>query len=252
MKILGFRLPAWYELIYIAVAIATFKHSSWAYSVTLEGAAPEIDWATWSPSLVGGWAIGGLLLWFFWGGLMAMAVDVSMFFAAREIRRGNKFHILTFAIAAIFSAATQLIYATTHAVDLEYVSSSLAAVQPNSGWLWTVAEYRIVYLPISLPLTAIIYTIAILFSGEREIKAGVLAPPPPPPAPPSPVYSARDAAKITGRNYNYVLTLCNKGVVGKKLEDGSWELSVTDLRRLDKGGVHEDTVDSSSDVPQPH
>lgn len=239
MKILGFRLPAWYELIYIAVAIATFKHSSWAYSVTLEGAAPEIDWAAWSPSLPGLWSLGGLLMWFFWGGLMAMAVDVSMFFAAREIRRGNKFHILTFAVAAIFSAATQLIYATTHAVDLEYISSSLAAVQPNTGWLWTVAEYRIVYLPISLPLTAIIYTVAILFSGAKEVHAGVLAVPEPPVVP-DPVYSASEAAKITGRNYNYVLTLCNRGKVGRKLEDGTWELSVSDLRKLDRGGIHND------------
>jgi hypothetical protein len=237
------KLPSWYEMIYIAVAVATFKHSAWAYSVTLEGAAPEIDWATWGPSLPGLWAAGGLLAWYFWGALMAVAADVSMFYSAREIRRGNRFHILTFAAAATFSAATQLIYATTHAVDLSYVASSLPAVQPGTGWLWTLSEYRIVYLPISLPLTAIIYTCAILFSGEREIKAGVLAPPPPPPAPPSPVYSARDAAKITGRNYNYVLTLCNKGVVGKKLEDGSWELSVADLRRLDKGGVHEDTTE---------
>lgn len=247
MKLFGAKItiPPWYEWVYIAIAVATFKHSSWAYSITMEGAQPPMDWATFNPNSAGLWAAGTFLMWVFWGGLMALAIDASMFFSSREIRRkGNYAHLLTFVVAATFSAATQLLYASTHTVVVPYVASTLAALQPGTGWIWTIDEYRIVYLPISLPLTASIYTFAILFNERRhaqivratedqivKLKASA----------PGATFTAREAAKITQRNYQYVLAMCKRGVVGHRDADGvNWVLTEADMRRLDRGGVHQE------------
>jgi len=200
---------------------------------------------------------------------MAAAIDVSMFFASREIRRGNKAHLLTFVIAATFSAATQLLYASTHAAAVTYVQTTLAAMVPNTGWLWVIDESRIIYLPLSLPITATIYTAAILWGNYHRVRTshGVFAiedaseapvivgsnghghstdltDPHRVPVVDEQFFSAREAASITGRNYRYVLTMCKRGIVGEKIEKENgveeWHLSEADLRRLDRGGIHKD------------
>ncbi len=153
-----------YSLIYYAIAVATAKHSAWAYSTTMEGLEPKIDWATVGFNIAGAWSIGGLVIWFMWGLLAAMAVDVGMFLVAKQIREAKNRNLLglylTYAMVALISAYFQVMYALQHAAQFTPVEG--VPIWVNTAYLW-----RFLIVPVSLPLMSVGYT---LFTRIDEAK----------------------------------------------------------------------------------
>ncbi len=169
------KLPVW-DLLYISLALSTWKHTAWGYSVTFEGPPPSVDWANFVLNAQGLWTIGTLLAWFAWGGLMALTVDVAMWLVAKGIREQTSgktpFGLwLTYAVVAVISSYTQLLYATQHSAPLAIVENNIVALQPG-GWLYSLLENRLILLPLALPSMSFLYTISLRI--EAALKKPVL------------------------------------------------------------------------------
>ena len=139
-----------FEFLYIAIAIATFEHTTWTAAFMFEGPIPE------------GATIAQHILWYFKGGLIAIAIDVGMLMTSRYLiksndRWGRTALIVAFVIAAVSSFYTQVGYMVYHTADYT-ISTGV-----NDNWkaiLEPIIDARVIFLPAILPLLATIYTLA--------------------------------------------------------------------------------------------
>lgn len=134
-----------FEILYLAIAIATFEHTLWAAAFMFEGKV-NVD-------LPGDWYLRGALI--------AIAVDVGMLISSRMLagasNRSQKLTLsLSFGIAAVISFYTQLVYMAMHTPDVVALSTLSPfwqhVVQP-------LLDARILILPLALPSLATIYTL---------------------------------------------------------------------------------------------
>lgn len=144
-----------FEIIYIAISIATMQHTVWSSSFIFEGSIPltpiERVW------------------WIFNGFLIALTIDIGMFLTARQLRK--QFSItafVAFIIAALASFYMQLVYTSYHTGDFQF------GIGVASQWLNVLKpfiEARVFILPLILPLFAVIYTFS-----NREVRPIVALP----------------------------------------------------------------------------
>jgi hypothetical protein len=77
-----------FELVYIAISIATFTHTTWAAATVFEGHQPEyVQLAGLNPDQILDFVVTNFdyFSWLFSGALIAVAVDCGMFIAAQEL-----------------------------------------------------------------------------------------------------------------------------------------------------------------------
>lgn len=139
-----------FEIIYVAISIATMQHTVWSSSFIFEGALPitpaERVW------------------WIFNGILIALTIDIGMFLTARQLRK--QFSIaafIAFIIAAVASFYMQLIYASFHTGNFEF---GIGVASQWLNFLKPFIEARVIILPLILPLFAVIYTFS-----NREMRS---------------------------------------------------------------------------------
>jgi len=134
----------WFEIVYIAISIATFQHTMWSSAITFEGLPPD--------------DLAGRVFWYFNGALIAVAIDIGMFVAAKAIAKTRSpIMIIAFLLAATASMYTQLMFAITHAGIMTFSAGVTAVWQSR---LNSLIDARIVIMPTMLPLFAVMYTIA--------------------------------------------------------------------------------------------
>lgn len=159
MKILSHRPKLFsdvFELVYIAISVATFTHTMFASAITFEGPPP--DWSK-DPAHT--------IFWYLSGALVAVAIDVGLFLSAREISRRRSLPMfIAFFVAAVASFYTQTLYAVYHMADIKFASGVTdywqEALKPG-------ADARVIILPLMLPLFAVVYTLARINShGQKE------------------------------------------------------------------------------------
>jgi hypothetical protein len=140
------------ELVYYAIAIATFTHTMWAAAMVFQGSKP-------TGTLDQAW-------WYFQGALLAVAIDVGMILSARILAREWSWAMLAaFVLAAIASAYTQVLYATHHA-DAFVFGAGVTDEWVNR--LQRLTDARVVLLPLALPAFAIIYTLSAHPTEEKQ------------------------------------------------------------------------------------
>lgn len=161
-----------FALVYLAIAISTFSHTAWAGSFIFEGVPPAAD------------QIFASLKWGIGGALLAVAVDVGMFVTAHQLPRSSGWErrvlLLSFIVAAGVSAFTQLLYVGQHSAPF-VMSEGISEYW--RGVLEPLYEARVVIMPISLPVFAILYTVTRMFmehpaEGKDEHSAIVVPPVP--------------------------------------------------------------------------
>jgi hypothetical protein len=156
-----------FTLVYLCIAAATAHHTAWGAAFTMQGQPPD--------------DLLGQLAWWLSGALFAVAVDVSMLAISRAIRAGRErtpWLLLAFALVALASMFTQLLYAAHHAAPL----ALSAGVAPAwAAALQPLVDARVVVIPLLLPALALLYTFAGV--GHRA--------PAPPPAESAPPPSVR-------------------------------------------------------------
>jgi hypothetical protein len=136
------RIPAMTALffaLYIAVSVATFRHSAYGFA-----------------------SIEGHILW---GALSATAVDVGMIASASYLRKQrNGWLVGALVITAGASTYTQLLYAM--------MNSAVVTVAPGVAWLGDTATWiidiRVIVLPALLPTLAVVYAFAAKQETSRE------------------------------------------------------------------------------------
>lgn len=144
-----------FEILYLAIAIATFSHTAWAAAYMFDGPPPE----------------GGEVRWWVGGALIAIAVDVGMLMTSRFLVRaeGRQQLVLTigFIIAAVTSFYFQVLYIAIHTPEVTIspgVSPAWASV------LQVLVDARVLVIPLALPVLATVYTLARLNERRREEK----------------------------------------------------------------------------------
>lgn len=142
-----------FELLYLAIAIATFEHTAWAAAYMFEGPMPA----------------DGELSWRLRGALIAIAVDVGMLMTSRFLLGavGRQRLVLTtgFIIAALTSFYFQVVYMAIHTPPITIspgVTESWAAI------LEKLIDARVLILPLALPVLATVYTLARLTHPRHE------------------------------------------------------------------------------------
>lgn len=145
-----------FELLYIAISIATFSHTMWAAAFVFEGLTPVDPLQA--------------FVWYSKGALIAIAVDVGMFTTSRSLLNARGISILflvvAFMIAAVASFYTQLVFLLAHTP--EYIISPAV----SAAWierLQPITNARILLFPAILPGLAAIYTLARIFKTKDEI-----------------------------------------------------------------------------------
>lgn len=235
-----FKLPKlkWYEYLYIALAAATFKHTSWGFASVLEGPEPVIEWASLTLDLTGIFIVLELFQWYFWGALMAVATDVGMFFVARAIRENRAYSLkklswgllTAYVIISMISAYTQLLYGVQHAAPLEIVPNAIGALQ-NGGWIYWLLECRLLFLPLALPGTSVLYTFAFKLDDQLTIeqeKPGTIDA-----ETGERKFSVKEAVLYSGYSDGFFRQKAGKGALGtKNPETGAWEFTQTELDAL--------------------
>lgn len=226
----------WYVLIYLALAVSTYKHSAWSFSNVLEGPEPLLNWEIAGFTVEFAWQIMTVSFWWLWGGLMAMAVDVGLYFSARAIREHNIkrqydhkrlfTQWTTYGIAAGLSAYTQLLYAAQHTTTLKVAETGVKPLQAG-GWLFIMLEWAVIILPIALPGLSFLYTISLKvdsdssieqFSTKTDETTGET------------LYDAKAFAKLSGISASYIRKMALDGKIGRKDTDGKkWLFNEQDL-----------------------
>jgi len=144
----------WFEIVYLAIAVATFQHTTWAAATVFEGVAPTDPTA--------------LNWWFAKGSLLAIAIDIGMLVAARELRKSwNVMMFFTFVTAAIASFYTQILFSLAH-TDIFVLASGVSTYWTD--FLDPIIQARIILIPAMLPLFAIIFTVTPIVSEKTEEK----------------------------------------------------------------------------------
>jgi hypothetical protein len=225
------------EYIYYAIAIATFKHSAWSFGAVMEGLPPKLDWAHLTFDLAGTFAIGSLLIWYFWGALMAVASDVGMVVIAKSFRsaredgftwREDGLLMGAYIIVAFISAYTQFYYAAQHTAPLLATASQIPSLQ-NGGSLNWLLQYAVVILPPMLPGMSILYTLAskaekgmhVVKPGKVDVETGARK------------FNVSEAAQFVGLSEGWIRQHAGKGEIGQKdAETGKWVFTETELLPL--------------------
>lgn len=158
-----------FELVYVAIAIATFSHTTWAAATVFDGPSPAyqmgLEGQSFIETLIMNYAY---YRWFFDGALIAIAIDIGMLVAAKELsKKWNWLVLFAFMVASLASFYTQVMYSLHHTGEFTYGGG----VTP--GWmniLEPIVDARVVLIPLMLPLFAIIYTFARI-SQEKLLEA---------------------------------------------------------------------------------
>lgn len=139
--------------VYVAISIATFYHSAWGFA--LLAGNPPTDWL----QLAG---------WWFIGGAQAAAIDIGMGAIVYAMLHGweRGWLVKSLFLLAGFSAYSQLVYSTAHAV-----AYPLGAVPEWLQWLAVALDARTVLFPLALPGFALIYA----FAAKGEFSDGAVA-----------------------------------------------------------------------------
>ncbi len=217
-----------YSLIYIALAIATFKHTSWSFSSVMEGPEPIIDWANFNLDFANAWSVGGLLMWYFWGALCAIAVDVGFYLTAKSIREAQNTSLLgmwlTYTMVAVISAYCQVMYSVQHAAQF-------VPVEGVPEWINFIYTWGFLILPVSLPGMSVGYT---LFNriqhkanepklGQIDKETGVK------------YLNVVDAAKYTGYSTASIRVFVASGKIQGRQDDRKrWFFSTEELDKVKK------------------
>jgi len=156
-----------FELIYLAVAIATFEHTAWAFGSLFLG-APSTEYFTLSDPI---WLRGALV---------ATAIDIGLFLIAKAMVQyskqptTNKFGYLQFGIAfgvvAIISFYAQLLFAYYHTPSLEIASG---VTEYWSRFLQPVIDSAPFVIAACLPLIATLFTFTriLLYQNKQKLVA---------------------------------------------------------------------------------
>lgn len=140
------------EWIFIAISVATFQHTMWAAGFVFSGLPPQ--------TFTDYWDHLASFHWWFNGALIAIAVDLGMFFTARMLgKKWNWILFFAFIAAALASYYTQVFYSVHHTTSYEFGSGV------SDYWvtaLLPLIDARVVIVPAILPGFAIIYTFASL------------------------------------------------------------------------------------------
>lgn len=134
-----------FEILYLAIAIATFEHTQWAAAYMFEGAMPADPTA-----------------WFLRGALIAIAVDVGMLASSRLLATSvtasqRLVLVVAFALAAIVSFYAQVVYISLHTPTVA-LSAGVSGYWAQA--LGPLLEARVIILPLALPALATVYTLA--------------------------------------------------------------------------------------------
>lgn len=146
-----------FELLYLAIAAATFAHTQWAAAFLFEGPQPTGE--------------ADLAQWYFSGTLIAIAVDVGMLLTSRflqDSKHRGQIIILTiaFAVAAIVSFFTQFVYIGYH-TPLYVLSDGV-----SEYWrpvMEKIIDARVLLFPLALPTLAAIYTLARIYRHKEQV-----------------------------------------------------------------------------------
>lgn len=127
--------------VYVMISIATLYHSSFGFG-TIDG-------------LPNGLSGVQLFKWWLLGLLCATSVDVGMGAIVWSMIKGynSKFLMISLLILAVFSAYSQLIYASYFAVDM-VTKTKNEDLQP---FMQFILDIRIVVLPLCLPFFSLFY-----------------------------------------------------------------------------------------------
>jgi hypothetical protein len=146
-----------FELLYLAIAIATFQHTAWTAAYLFEGPQPE-----------------GSTMWIIQGALIAIAVDIGMLLTSRFLvgahGRQKLVLIVAFIIAAVTSFFFQLVYMAIHTPT---VVVSVGVSEKWAGFLQSVIDSRVLLLPLALPVLATVYTLARLTHVKANVPEAV-------------------------------------------------------------------------------
>lgn len=123
-----------FDILFLIISIATFRHTASGFA-SIEG----------NP-----WA----------GAFSAIAIDVTMYLAATALSSnlsvwGRVAVGGALLLSALASAISQLLFSITHAQVLE-----IAPAAAWLGWAQAVIDYRVVWMPFSLPAFALLVTAA--------------------------------------------------------------------------------------------
>jgi len=133
--------------VYLAVAVATFSHTTWAAAMVFQGDRPQ----------------GNAWYWLLQGALFAVAIDAGMMVTAHHLQRrdlssaARMVLIFAFAMTAIASGFTQVLYTAHHSAQFTFG----AGMSPE--WrtrLQPLVDARVVLLPLALPVFAMVYALA--------------------------------------------------------------------------------------------
>lgn len=138
-----------FELLYLAIAVATFTHTVWAAAFLFEGAVADGD--PW---------------WNFKGALIAIAVDMGMLLTSKFLQEAkHPIHvgalILSFVVAAVTSFYFQMVYIMYH------TPTFVTSAGVNTYWVGVMTPFidaRVFLLPAFLPVLATVYTVARIFT----------------------------------------------------------------------------------------
>jgi hypothetical protein len=135
---------SFFDVVFVLIAIATFRNSYWSVSYVFDGTQPSDGF--------------GSVIWVIWGAFFAFCVDFGMFKLSQKLMQKFNFVVLfAYTFAAFISVYLQIIYASYHTTAFEFSSGI------NSGVLSVLTDivnWRLIVLPISLPLFSVIYTLA--------------------------------------------------------------------------------------------
>lgn len=135
-------------VVYISISIATVYHSAFGFG-TLEG-------------LDNNSTVSDNLRFWLLGGLSAASIDIGMGAVVYAMLSGkrSKFLSISLIVLALFSAYTQIIYASVFAKDIFTVVKN----EDLRPIMQTALDYRILLLPIALPFLAVFFG----FSAKKQ------------------------------------------------------------------------------------
>lgn len=143
-----------FEILYVAISVATFSHTQWAAAFAFEGTPPTSQ--------------NELNIWYLKGALVAIAVDAGMFLSAKYIKtRVSLTMVVAFIIAAIVSFYTQTLYIYYHTPSFP---ASAGVTQYWREALDPLVDARVFLIPFFLPFLGIIYTTAQIGHHVKETR----------------------------------------------------------------------------------
>lgn len=144
-KISQDTLSSLFFALYVIIALATFRHSSYGFASIERG------------SII-------------WGAMSALAVDIGMMLSATGLRKERKTKALLSSlliglmISALASIYTQLLFAVMNA-QVVLVSPGASWMQRGASW---IIEKRILIMPALLPVLSIVYSFSAKENGKHS------------------------------------------------------------------------------------